>query len=100
MQKRNKTKQNLSKKHKYYADLILNHYVIKNVEAVKYKEIFDPYFTHHSRKFDFFTVNIFSRFSADHEPCNEKISIPSIIYYRIESNYYSTCIRESASDFL
>ena len=55
---RNKIKHNQSKKHKYYSNLILNRYVTKNVEVIKLKDIFNPYFTAHTRKFNLFTVSI------------------------------------------
>ena len=50
---RNKTKHNQSKKHKYHSNLIINRYVIKNVEVIKFKDVFNPYFTTHARKFNF-----------------------------------------------
>ena len=33
---RNKTKHNQTKQHKYYSNLLLNRYAIKNVEVIKY----------------------------------------------------------------
>ena len=53
LQNRNKTKHKQSKKHKYYSNLILNQYVRKNVEVNNFKDIFNPYFTAHTRKFSF-----------------------------------------------
>ena len=52
-QKRNKTKHNQSKKQKYYSNLILKRYVKKDVEVTKFKDVFDPYFTHFLRIFGF-----------------------------------------------
>ena len=40
--KRDKTKHNQTKKHNYYPNLILNRYVIKDVEVVSFKDIFNP----------------------------------------------------------
>ena len=37
---RNKTKHNQTKKHKYYSNLILNRYAIKNVEVNNFKDVF------------------------------------------------------------
>ena len=59
---RNKTKHNQSKKHKYYSKLILNRYVIKNVEIIKFEDVFNTYFIEHTRKFNFSTVQISVRF--------------------------------------
>ena len=58
MLERNKTKHNRTKKHKYYSKLLLNRRVIKNVEVFKFKDVFNPYFIEHTRKFNFFTVHI------------------------------------------
>ena len=107
LQERYKTKHNQSKKHKYYSNLILNRYVIKDVEVAKFKDVFDPYFTHHSRKFNFFTVCIIIRYHSDlfefydsEHPPYHKISIPNNVIYNIQSEHYSTYTREAASDFL
>ena len=51
---RNKTQHNRTMKHNYYSNLILNRYVIQNVEVIKFKDVFNPYFTAHTRKFNFF----------------------------------------------
>ena len=53
MLERNKTKYNLTKKHKYYSNLIINRYVIKNVEVIKFKDIFIPYFIEHTKNSNF-----------------------------------------------
>ena len=50
VQKRDKTKDNQTKKHKYYPSLIINRYVIKNVEVIKFKDVFNQYFIDHTRK--------------------------------------------------
>ena len=56
VQKRNKAKHNQTKIHEHYSKLILNRYVIRNVEVSKFKDVFDPYFTAHTRKISFFTI--------------------------------------------
>ena len=48
--KKNKTKYNQSKKRKYYSNLIINRYVIKNVKVDEFKDIFNPYFIEHTKK--------------------------------------------------
>ena len=45
LQERNKTEHNQTKKDKYYSNMILNRYVIKNVEVNKFSDVFNPYFT-------------------------------------------------------
>ena len=44
VQKRNRTKHNIIKKHKYYSILILNRFVIMNVKVSKFKDEFNTYF--------------------------------------------------------
>ena len=58
--KRNKTKHNQTKKHKYYSNLILNRYVIKNVEVIKFKDVIKPYFIKHTKKKSVFSQFVFS----------------------------------------
>ena len=104
---RNKTKHRKTKKHKYYSNLILNRYVIKDVEVANYKDVFHPYFTHHSKKFKILTVCIILRHHSDlsgfddgDHPLDHKISILNNITNRIESEQYSACTTESACDIL
>ena len=47
--------------------MILNRSVIKNVEINNIKDVFNPYFTAHTRKINFFTVSILLRL-YDGEP--------------------------------
>ena len=53
LQERYKTKHNQSKKHKYYSNLILNRYVMKDVEVIRFEDIFNPYFIEHTKKIQF-----------------------------------------------
>ena len=100
MLERNKTKHNQTKKHKYYSNLILNRYVIKNVEVIKFKDLFNPYFIEHTKKFNLFTVSISLRFDDENDPSNHKINISSNVPYNIQTENYSTFTTELASDFL
>ena len=96
-QKRNKTKHNQTKKHKYYSNLILNRYIIKNVEL---EDVFNPYFTAHTRKFKFFTISILLRLYDREHPLNHKINVSNYVTYNIESGHYTTYTTEPANDFL
>ena len=100
MLKRNKTKHNQSKKHKYYSNLVINRYVIKNVEVIKFKDLFNPYFIEHTRKFNFFTVSTLLRLYDEEHPLNHKINVGNNVTYNIQSEHYTTYTTESASDFL
>ena len=99
MQKRNKTKHDQSKKHKYCSNLILKRYIIKDVEVAKYKDVIDPYFTHQSRKFNFFTVSILLGFYDGEYPLKHKINMSNYVTYNILSELYTTCTTELASGF-
>ena len=48
--KKNKTKQDQSKKDKYFSNLILNKYVIKDIPVDKFKDI-TQYYNKHIKKF-------------------------------------------------
>ena len=89
MSKRYKTKHNQTKKHEYYSNLILNRYVIKNVEVSNFKEEFISYFSAHSRKYKFFTISILLRLYNEEHPLNEKINVTNYVTYNIESENYS-----------
>ena len=97
---RNKTKHNQTKKHKYYSNLKLNRYVIKNVEVKKFKDVINPYFTAHTRKFNFFTVSILLRLYDEGHLLSHKISVSNYVTYSIQSEHYITYTTELANDFL
>ena len=97
--KRNKTKYNQTKKHKFYSNLILNRSVIKNVEVIKVRDIFNPYFIEHTKKLNLFTVCIFLRFDDDEDPRNHNISVSNNVTHHILSGNHSTFTTELASDF-
>ena len=61
VQKRNKIKHNQSKIRKYFSNLILNRYVKKNVNIDEFKDIFNPYFMEHTKKFKYFEICILLR---------------------------------------
>ena len=99
MQKKNKTKHNQTKKHNYYSNLILNRYVIKIVEVIKTKDVFSPYFTSHTRKFNFFTLSILLGEHGGEHPLNHNINVTNYVTYNIQSEHYTTYTTELASDF-
>ena len=83
VQKRNKTKHNQTKKHKFYSNLMSNRYVIKTVEVIKFKDVFNLYFTAHTRKVNFFTVSILLREDDGEHPFNHKINVSNYVTYNI-----------------
>ena len=88
-------------KHKYSSNLILNRFVIKNFEVIKFNDVFNPYFTAHTRKFNFFTVSILLREYDGEHPLNHKINVSKYVTYNIQSELYTTYTTEPGSrDFL
>ena len=100
VQKRNKTKHNQTKIHKYYSNLILNRFVIMNVEVSKFKDIFNNYFIPHTRKFNFFTVQTTLRPFEGSDILSHKIKVTNYVTYNIQSEHYTTYTTELANDFL
>ena len=95
-----KTKHHQSKKHRYYSNLILNRYVIENVEVIKFKDVFNPYFIEHTRNFIFFRIHITFKPHKYVHDLNHEISVSNNVIYKIETKNYITYKTESASDFL
>ena len=97
-EKQNKTQSKNT--HKYYSNLILNRYVIKNVEVIKFKDVFIPYFTAHTRKFNFFTVCLSVRLVEGESPLNHEGNVSSYVTYNFQSENYTVYTTEIAHDFL
>ena len=76
LKKQNKNKHEQSKKHKYFSNLIINKFIVRNPEIDKFKEIIQPYYDNHEKKFDNFSVSVM--WKKDDVPI-KKISIPSTI---------------------
>ena len=79
IKKRNKNKQEQSKKHKYFSNLIKDKYIIKNDETDKFKDIIQPYYDKHKKKLDDFTVRVVWK---KDDVTKTKISVPSVIKMR------------------
>ena len=45
-----------SKKHKTFSNLIINKYIVKNIEFYNLKDIIKPYYNNHKKKLDNLTV--------------------------------------------
>ena len=58
IQRKNKTKHDNTKKHKYYSNLILNTYFVNDVKLDEYKDLLSKYFFDHMKKFNSFTVRV------------------------------------------
>ena len=47
MKKRNKDKHEQSRKHKYFSNLILKKYIVRNSQIGDFKDIIQPYYNNH-----------------------------------------------------
>ena len=79
---------------------MLNRFVVKKVDVVKFKNIFNPHFIEHTKNFNLFTVCTSLRFDDDNDPRNQKRNISNNVTYTIQSEHSSTFTTELASDFL
>ena len=100
MQKGNKTKHNQTNKHKYYSNILLNRYVIKNNEVGKIRDVFNPYFIKHTRKINSFTIHITLRLSEGESTLQHKIDVTNYVTYQIQSEHFYIHTTEPATDFL
>ena len=100
MLKRNKTKHNQTKKHKYYSNLILSRYFRKDVKVIKFQDVFDPYFTAQTRKLNSFTLRTTLRLYEGEFPLKHKVNVSKYVNYNIHSENYTTYTTEVANEFL
>ena len=82
---RNKTKRYRSQKQKLYSNLMLNCYVIEDVEVAKFEDVLGLYISHPSGNMDFFTVGILLREYDREIPFNHKemCQITSLITFKV-----------------
>ena len=54
------------------------------MEAIKFKDVFNPYFVEHTKNLNLFTVSVFLRFDDDNDPQNHKkvYQITSLITFK------------------
>ena len=72
---KNKKKHCLTKKHKYFSNLIINKYFVRNLEIDKFKDIIQPNYNNH-KKLDNFSVCVMWK---KNDVLINKISVPSTI---------------------
>ena len=76
IKKRNNNKNEQSKQHKNFPNLIMNKYIVRNPEIINNKDFIQPYYDKHKKKFDDFTVCVMWKIT---DVLISKISIPSTI---------------------
>ena len=95
-EKQNKTKHEQSKKHKYFSNLVLNRYIVKDKAVDKFKDVISSYYNEHIKKIHTFSVVIY--WDIDDE-IKYKISTPNRISFAFDVYGYPTIINETACDF-
>ena len=95
--KRNKNKHEQSKKHKYFSNLIIIKYIVKNDEIDKFKDIIQSYYDMHKKKFDNLIVCVTW---MKNELAVNKVSVPSIITYHQILMRLTITRKETACDYL
>ena len=66
-------------KHKYFSNLIINKYLVKNIEFWNLKHIFEPYYENHKKKFNHFSVGVMWK---KIDLLRNKISVPVTITFQ------------------
>ena len=76
IKKRSKNKHEQSKKHNNFSNLIIKKYIVRNPEIYKFREIIQPYYNKHEKRFDIFSICIMWK---ENDILINKISVPSTI---------------------
>ena len=89
--KKRKKRHEQSKKHKYFfSNLILNKYVVKNVEIDKFSDILQSYYDEHKKKISQFRIDLIWK---KNDVFINKISVPSTITY-IQTHMFKPIMEE------
>ena len=79
IKKRGNKRHEQSKKHKYYPNLVINKYIVKNPESNKFKDIIQEYYDKRKTKFNNFVVCV--RWKKIELIIN-KLFVPDDVYMR------------------
>ena len=91
IKKRNKNKQERSKKHKhFFSNLIIKKYVIKSDEINNFNDILQSYYDEHKKKFNQFKIDISWK---KNDAIINKISVPCTITY-IQTHMFKSIMEE------
>ena len=97
IQRINKTKHDNSKKHKFYSNLILNTYIVKDVKLDEYKDFMSKYYFDHIKKLKSFTVRVYWKVNNE---IQFKLSVPHVVSFGMVVHSITVYIEETACDFL
>ena len=95
LQKKNNTKHDKSKKHKYFSNLILNSYFVKDVKLDDFKNVMFKYYFDHMKKFNNFTVRVYLKIKDE---IQFNLSVPLIVSYGTIAITMSVTMEESARE--
>ena len=76
IKKQNKSRHEQSKKHKYFSNLIINKYIVRNPELSNFKDTFQLCYDQHKKKFDNLSICVMWK---KVDVIINKISVPSTI---------------------
>ena len=94
IKKKNKTKHEQTKKHKYLSNSVSNKYVKKDRAVDKFKHVLTSYYNKHLKK-DIFTVYVYWKV----DDFNLKLSVPNVLSYGQIVHSFPINITESACGF-
>ena len=96
-QRKNRTKHDNSKKHKYYSNMILNTYIVKDVKLDEFRDVMSKYYFDQMKKFNSFTVRVYSKVNKE---IHFKLFVPHVVSFGMVVHSMTVNIIETACDFL
>ena len=97
LQRKNKTKHDNTKKHKYCSNLILNTYIVKDVKLDEFKDVLSKYCFDHIKKFNSFTVRVYWKVNNE---IQFKLSVPHVVFFGTIVHSMTVNKKETGCDFL
>ena len=95
--RKNKTKHDNSKKHRYYSNLILNTYIVNDVKLDEFENVISKYYFDQMKKFNSFTVKVYWEINDE---IQFKLSVPHVVSFGMVVHSMTINIKETACDFL
>ena len=97
LQRKNETKHDISKKQKYYYDLIFFTYTVKDLKLDDFKNVLSTYYFDHTERIISFTVRVFWKVNND---IQLKLSVPHVVSFGMVVHSMTVNIKNTACDFL
>ena len=97
LQRKNKTKHDNSKKHKYFSNLILKTYFVKDVKLYEFKDVMCKYYFDRKKKFNSFAVRVYWKVI---NKIQFELSVPHVVSFGMVVHSMTVNIKETACGFL